>query len=255
MKLAVIIPAAGGSTRFGFGDKLSQDIEGRAVLLRSIECFTKREETTAIIVAAPPDELDGFKDRFGAQLGFHGAQIIEGGRNARWESVQAALAFVPDDATHIAVHDAARPNVSQELIDRVLDAARIHDAVLPGVRMTSTLKRVCDESVAIAQDDPIADAILGGPSDDVATASAHLVATTIDRENLVAAQTPQVFTRAVLMEAYASADEATLNGATDDATLVEALGKPVVVVEGDPRNLKITTADDLAMLKRLSVGF
>src|SRR6188768_3667526 len=105
MRICVILPAAGTSSRFG-GDKLGQELGGRPVLLRSVELFTKRDEVSAIIVAAPPDSLDDFRTRFGAQLSFHGARIVEGGRAERWETVKLALAATPDDCTHIAVHDA-----------------------------------------------------------------------------------------------------------------------------------------------------
>ena len=109
MKVAVIIPAAGASTRFDAGDKLAADLGGRPLLLRTVEIFTRREEVGQIIVAGPPDGLDAFKERFGAGLGFHGVQLVEGGRDARWETVRNALAVVADNCTHVAIHDAARP--------------------------------------------------------------------------------------------------------------------------------------------------
>ena len=100
MRMAVIIPAAGESTRFGDSDKLSQDLGGRPVLVRSVEPFTKRDEVACIIVAGPPtggpenssERWEEFKSRYGPVLGFHGAKIVPGGRTARWESV--ALWFV-----------------------------------------------------------------------------------------------------------------------------------------------------------------
>ena len=248
MKLAVIIPAAGQSTRFGFGDKLSQDLAGRPILLRAVEAFVKREETTGIVVAAPPDDIDGFKDRYGAQLGFHGARVVPGGSTDRWESVRNALSAIPEDATHVAIHDGARPNVAPELLDRILDAARVHPAVIPGVRVTSTLKRIGSETVKAAQDDAIADAILGDIDESTGAPAARLVEETISRENVVAIQTPQVFTRDVLLQAYEQSD---LDDATDDAMLVERLGQPVVVVEGDPANIKVTNEQDLHLLRRL----
>lgn len=248
MKLAVIIPAAGQSTRFGFGDKLSQDLAGRPILLRAVEAFVKREETIGIVVAAPPDDLDGFRDRYGAQLGFHGARVVAGGATERWESVRNALAEIPDDATHVAIHDGARPNIAPELLDRILDAARVHDAVIPGVRVTSTLKRIGTETVKGAQDDAIADAILGDIDEATGAPAAHLVEETISREQVVAIQTPQIFTRELLVRAHAQSGT---EDATDDAMLVERLGEPVVVVEGDPANIKVTSEEDLHLLRRI----
>jgi 2-C-methyl-D-erythritol 4-phosphate cytidylyltransferase len=248
MKLAVIIPAAGGSTRFGHGDKLSQDLGGRKLLLRAVEAFAKRDETTSLIVAAPPEDLSGFKDRFGPQLSFHGATIVEGGRTERWESVRNALAVVPDDTTHVAVHDAARPLVSQELLDRILDAARVHPAVIPGIAVSSTLKRIGSQTVKAARDDGIADAILGTPDTGSGVPVARMVKETVSREGLVAIQTPQVFDKKLFIRAY---DQDDLAGATDDAMLVEKLGESVVVVEGDPFNIKVTTQQDLDLIRRL----
>jgi 2-C-methyl-D-erythritol 4-phosphate cytidylyltransferase/2-C-methyl-D-erythritol 4-phosphate cytidylyltransferase/2-C-methyl-D-erythritol 2,4-cyclodiphosphate synthase len=87
MRIGVIIAAAGKSSRFGAGDKLSQDLGGRPVLLRTVEAFTKRDEVVAIVVAGPPDDIEGFRARFGPALGFNGAKIVEGGRTERWESI------------------------------------------------------------------------------------------------------------------------------------------------------------------------
>ncbi|MHC4832577.1 MAG: IspD/TarI family cytidylyltransferase [Planctomycetota bacterium] len=248
MKICTIIPAAGSSRRFGLGDKLSQDLGGRALLLRTVELFTRREEVASIIVAAPPEEeaFERFRDRYGAQLGFHGVRIVAGGRVERWETVQRALDAVPEDATHIAVHDAARPAASDELIGRIFEAAKVHAAVVPGVSITSTVKRVGEETVAAAEDDALASAILGDAGRD--EVSARVVEATLPRDRLVLAQTPQVFEASLLRRAYAEGDPAET---TDDASAVERLGEPVVVVEGDPRNVKVTTADDLAMVRAL----
>jgi len=246
MRVCVILPAAGSGARFG-GDKLSQDLGGRPVLLRTVELFAKRAEVASIVVAAPPDALDEFRMRYGAQLSFHGARIVEGGRAERWETVKLALAAVPDDCTHVAIHDAARPAASQDLLDRVFAAAEVHDAVIPGLSVTSTLKRVSDELIAAAQDDVLASAILGEVGRDAV--SARRVIETIPRKGLVAVQTPQVFATALIRRAYGASD---LGGATDDAQIVERLGEPVVVVEGESRNVKLTTPDDLTLVRRES---
>ncbi|MFO0828797.1 MAG: 2-C-methyl-D-erythritol 4-phosphate cytidylyltransferase [Phycisphaerales bacterium] len=247
MRVCVILPAAGSGTRFG-GDKLSQDLGGRPVLLRTVELFTKRDEVAHIVVAAPPDALDEFRMRFAAQLSFHGARVVEGGRRERWETVKLALAAVPDDCTHVAVHDAARPAASPELLDRVFAAAQVHDAVIPGIPVTSTLKRVGEQLLAGAEDDALASAILGDVGKE--RSSARAVLETVPRAGLVAVQTPQVFTTSLLRRAYAAGDP---SGATDDAQLVERLGERVVVVDGEARNLKITTQDDLSLI-RLVLG-
>ncbi len=246
MRVSVIIPAAGSSRRYGT-DKLGQDLGGRAVLLRTVELFTRRDEVKSIIVAGPPDELDDFRMRYGAQLGFHGVQIVAGGTTERWETVRNALAVVPSDATHVAVHDAARPGASDELLGRVFEAAKVHPAVIPGLPVADTLKRVSEQAIRAEEEDAIADMILG-ESSEAATSKGRFVESAIDRARVVAVQTPQVFEISLLRRAYAQAD---LSGATDDAGLVERLGERVLVVDGEFRNLKLTVPDDLAVMRAM----
>ncbi len=246
MRIGVIIAAAGKSARFGAGDKLSQDLGGRPVLLRTVEAFTKRDEVAAIVVAGPPDDMEGFRARFGPALGFNGARIVEGGRTERWESIARAIQALPDDITHIAVHDGARPCVGNDLLGRIFAAAEVAPAVVPGVPVRDTLKRVGDATVSAAADDAIADFILGDVGK--ASTSGRPVVETVSREGLVAVQTPQVFDAALLRRAYATAE---LAGTTDDASVVERLGEPVLVVEGDARNIKITTEEDLQLVRAL----
>jgi len=246
-RVGVVIPAAGRSTRFGLGDKISQDVGGRPMLLRSVELFARRDDVGAIVVAAPPDSLDEFRERWGTQLGFHGARIVAGGTVERWETVRNSLAAVPEECTHVAVHDAARPAATEELIARVFDAARVHDAVIPGDPVTSTLKRVSDETIDAEEADAVADLILGEISESTKIKGRRVVGT-VPRERLVAVQTPQVFRAELLRRAYAQPD---LDGATDDAMLVERLGAEVIVVDGDPRTVKVTTQADLALVRAL----
>lgn len=245
MKVCVILPAAGSGTRFG-GDKLAQDLGGRPLLLRTVELFTKRDEVGCILVAAPPDALDEFRMRYGAQLSFHGARIVAGGKAERWETVKLALAAVPEDCTHVAIHDAARPAATDDLLARVFAAAALHDAVIPAVPVTATLKRVGAAAVAASEEDALASAILGDVGRERTTA--HRVVETVPRAGLVAVQTPQVFRTELIRRAYASA---ALEGATDDAQVVERLGEQVMVVEGDSRNVKVTTPDDLFLVRAL----
>jgi 2-C-methyl-D-erythritol 4-phosphate cytidylyltransferase len=250
MNVCVIIPAAGRSRRFGESDKLAQDLGGRALLIRTVELFAKRDDVRSIVVAGPPEpaeEFEAFRDRYGPTLGFHGATIIAGGRAERWETVRNALAAVPDDATHVAVHDAARPGASKELLDRTFDAASRLPAVVPALAVSSTLKRVSSREEEIAgddADDALADAILG--DEGKTSLRARRVIETVDRSDLVEIQTPQVFEASLLRRAY---DQADLGGATDDAALVERLGEPVYTVEGDPCNFKITRPADLRVMR------
>jgi len=145
-----------------------------------------------------------------------GAQ--EGGET-RSASVRAGLAAVPPDVDIVVVHDAARPLAGPELFERVVAAVGAGaDAAVPGVAISDTVKRV----------------------------DGHRVTATLDRRDLVAVQTPQAFRAQVLRRAHAGSADA-----TDDAALVEAMGGTVVVVDGDRRNLKITSPDDLVVARAL----
>lgn len=247
MRIGVILPAAGQSKRFGGGDKLAQDLGGRALLLRTVEALTKREEVVRIVVAGPPDDFEAFREKFAATLGFHGATVVEGGRTERWETVRNALAAIDEDCTHIAVHDAARPGVSDDLLSRVFTAAKSLSAVVPAVPIAGTVKRGGKaETIGDADDDVLADAILGDAGR--MTIEARSVLETVDRAGLFEVQTPQVFEASLLRRAYEQSD---LDGATDDAMLVERLGEPVYLVPGERRNLKVTTRDDLNLMRAI----
>ena len=142
------------------------------------------------------------------------ADAVVAGGETRSASVRSGLAVVPDDADVIVVHDAARPWASPALWARAIAALDRADAAVPGVAVVDTLRE------------------RGG--------------STVDRERFVAVQTPQAFRADVLRRAHASEPEG-----TDDASLVEAAGGTVVLVDGEPSNRKITTPDDLAMLRGL----
>lgn len=248
MNLSIIIPAAGASSRYtsagGHRSKLDEDLGGRPVLQRTVELFCKRDDVGSIIVAGPREGYDEFAMRHGDKLGLMGVTLCKGGATHRWETVKEALALVPDDATHIGVHDAARPCAPIELIDRLFAALEHYPAVIPGVPVPDTIKRVGADAVEPEDLDPV-DAILGGAGKPKLLA--HPVEETIDRRGLMLVQTPQLFERPVLERAYAQDDLSS----TDDAGLVERLGERVVVIEGDARNIKITTPGDLAQARKL----
>jgi 2-C-methyl-D-erythritol 4-phosphate cytidylyltransferase len=161
--------------------------------------------------------------------------------------VKNALALAPADCTHIAVHDAARPCLPLELLDRLIDAAAKEPAVIPALEIAETLKRVV-ETDEEREEDPL-DRILGvGPGGRVRVRRVReTVARVVDGAGLVSVQTPQVFEAGLLRRAYAQADLSS----TDEAQLVERLGEPITVVEGDPRNIKITRPADLALARAI----
>ena len=250
MKTAVILPAAGSGTRFADPSRVAKgknkieiDLAGRPVFMCAIEMFSQRNDVAQIILAVHPEHLETFKFRWGDKVAFHDVQLIAGGTVGRWETVQRALEVVSDECSHVAVHDAARPMTPQLLIDRVFTAAENHSAVIPGLRVSHTLKRV--ENAPSQNDhtdqDRRLDAILGSTEADLSIWS---VIETIPRADLFEVQTPQIFERALLQRAYAALDPQAGSNITDDAQLIELIGEPVHLVEGSTLNIKLTYATD-----------
>jgi 2-C-methyl-D-erythritol 4-phosphate cytidylyltransferase len=218
-KFAVILPAAGGSTRFRDKEKKPfANLDGRPVWLRSAELFVTREDVCQCIIVIAKGDQEVFRRRSGAHLAFMNVQVADGG-GERFESVANALALVKPEADFVAVHDAVRPCLTEELIQSVFTKAQTSGAAILASPVSETVKEVDGQ---------------------------RQVRSTVSRQGLWAAQTPQVFRRDWLMEAYARRAELGKD-ITDDAQLVEALGHPVHVVEGAPLNLKITTKADLAL--------
>ncbi|TWT96017.1 2-C-methyl-D-erythritol 4-phosphate cytidylyltransferase [Botrimarina colliarenosi] len=216
-KFAVLVLAAGRSSRFGDATdkKPFVTLDGRAVWMHSVERFVARTDVCQTIVVVSSEDREDFHRNFGANLLFMGADLCEGGAE-RADSVRAGLAKVSGDATHIAIHDAARPLVTVDEVDRVFAAAVETGAAILATPVTATLKRVADNRVT----------------------------ETAPRDGLWAAQTPQAFELGLFRRAVAAAEGAVV---TDDAQLIERLGEPVAIVEGSPQNLKITTQDDLKL--------
>jgi 2-C-methyl-D-erythritol 4-phosphate cytidylyltransferase len=221
-RFAVILPAAGRSSRFGGGGKKPFiDLAGRPVWLWSTERFLARPDVCQCIIVVAPEDQETFRRRFGADLSGRPIRIADGGRE-RFESVANALALLADDADHVAVHDAARPCVTDDLIDRVFARAAETGAALAAVPVTDTVKRGDERGQVLA---------------------------TAPRQGLWLAQTPQVFRRDWLLAAYAGRSR--LGPVTDDAQLVEAAGHPVYLVHGSAANRKITTREDLTLAEAI----
>jgi 2-C-methyl-D-erythritol 4-phosphate cytidylyltransferase len=199
-----IVVAAGSGTRFG-GPKQYAPLGSRRVIDWSLA--TARQLTDGVVAVVPSDRV--------ADPGLDADTVVAGGPT-RSASVRAGLAALPADATHVLVHDAARPVPLASLWRRVLDALfEGADAVVPVVPLTDTLREV-----------------EGG---------------TVDRDRFVAVQTPQGFRVDVLRGAHRGDPDG-----TDDASLVEAAGGKVVVVDGDRDNVKVTNSGDLAHAELLT---
>ena len=215
---AVILPAAGKSTRFRdrYYKKPFAPLENRAVWLHAADHFLKRDDVKQVILVIAPEDQQEFQAKFNANVTILGIDVVLGG-DSRATSVGNGLAQVRDDIDFIAVHDAARPCLADAWIDQVFSTARKTGAAILGVPVSSTLKRVSESGV---------------------------IEETIPREKVWEAQTPQVFAREILLEAYRRRDG--FQG-TDEAQLVERIGHPVTIVPGSPINLKVTTKEDLRL--------
>jgi 2-C-methyl-D-erythritol 4-phosphate cytidylyltransferase/2-C-methyl-D-erythritol 2,4-cyclodiphosphate synthase len=214
MSVGAIIVAAGRGTRLG-GDrpKQLQRIGDRTMLRRSVEAFDGHPGIDVIVVVLPADLVEEGPALVGGTT--RPCHFAPGGER-RQDSVSNGISCLPPEVDRVLVHDAARPFVSVEVIDRVLDAVQKHEAVVPAVPARDTVKRVDRDR--------------------------RLVTATLPRDEIWLAQTPQGFHRDVLVDVMAAGAGAE---ATDEAALAERSGRAVTVVKGDDANVKITTPDDL----------
>ena len=254
MNISVILPAAGLGTRFAAGgssagSKVEYELRGKAVFLRAADLFLGRADVTQVILAVDPDKLDDFQFRWDDKLSFMGVTLVAGGVTDRWETVQKAIGHVSSDATHIAVHDAARPLASSTMIDCVFAAAEQYDAVVPGLPVSDTLKRMGEVSSDALGKDHL-DALFSEPGTTPPNTPRPVIET-VPRAGMYRVQTPQVFRADLLRDCYAGLDEQSASGITDDAWVVEQAGHTVHVVDGDAMNLKLTRPDDAELLEAI----
>jgi 2-C-methyl-D-erythritol 4-phosphate cytidylyltransferase len=215
-----VVAAGQGSRLRGPVPKQYRELAGVPMLLRALRPFTAHPEVEHVVVVLPPGDVT-VPPPWLAGLAGGGLTLAAGGAE-RTDSVAHGLAALPGHCRTVLVHDAARPLVDRGTIDRVIELARTGTAAVPAVPLGDTLKET-------------------EPDDPTLT-----VRSTIPRERLWRAQTPQGFSRALLEEAHARARQDGLRG-TDDAMLLERLGAPVRLVEGSQLNFKVTTEEDLRL--------
>ena len=215
---SVVIAAAGQSRRFQHpGDKKPFiKLNQKPVFLHSIERFQKRRDVIQTIIVIAEQDREDFFSRFDANVAVLGLDVVIGGAE-RSDSIGNALQKVDSQADLVAIHDAARPCVPEDDIESVFQAAAREGAAILGTPINSTLKRVDSE---------------------------NRICQTVDRRELWAAQTPQVFRREWIQEAYRQIGDFQ---PTDEAQLFERLGRPVTLVEGSPLNIKITRREDIRL--------
>ena len=220
MSVWAILAAAGSGERLGLDrPKAFAPLNDRPLVAEPLERLDASEWVEGIVIAAPPEWEEPCILVAEELAAGKVSKAVTGGAT-RSESVRAALTEVPDDVPVVLVHDAARPLITNEMIERVITALEPGwDGAVPTLSIADTVKRVDGEAIA----------------------------ETLDRTGLVTAQTPQTFDANVLRDAFSTLQQ-TVTKSTDCASLVEANGGRVRAVEGDPRLLKVTTAADLELV-------
>lgn len=232
MKVIVVIPAAGLGTRMAppsaskaQKSKQFTELAGTPILIHTLRKFAAHPAISEIWIALRPSEISGFRTRLereGKDILQKKVQLVEGGEHRQQSVANAIRAISAADDDIVLVHDAVRPFITSEIIQDVIAASQKYGAAIAGMPAVDTVKQV-DR-----------------------TADGALITTTVPRERVVMAQTPQGFRYGILKKAF---DEAAADGfmGTDEASLVERSGKEVAVVMGSPRNIKITTPADMEL--------
>ena len=220
--LTAIIVAAGSSKRLGF-DKLTASVAGKPVIVHTIEAFQGTFSVDEIVVVTRVDRIEEFKDLLGSAKKI--SAILAGGEH-RHDSVQAGMRRISGSTTFVAVHDAARPLVTPAQVEEVFEHALFHNAATLAEPVRDTLKRV-DSQLMVTE--------------------------SVDRQNLYAMQTPQIFERELLEKAYRKVAE---RGqiVTDEVSAVQLLGQEIALIENREPNFKITYERDLSLAEAVLLG-
>jgi 2-C-methyl-D-erythritol 4-phosphate cytidylyltransferase len=188
--------------------------------LHAAEKFLDHDDVKQVVIVIAPEDREYFMDKFGADIAFLGIKVAEGGKH-RSDSVFSGFAALKKEIEFVAIHDAARPCLAARWIDDVFKTAVTTGAAILATPVVSTLKRTDEQ---------------------------HCIEDTVDRTNLWEAQTPQVFSRTLLADAFGKDTQRT---ATDEAQMAEAAGHTVTVVNGSPMNLKITSKEDVRLAEQI----
>lgn len=226
-RIAAILPAAGLGTRMGSDvPKQFLELDGVPIVVFTLRRLSQCVDISEFLIATRPDEVQALEQRLSKEDLGRPIRVVKGGET-RQQSVGNALAKISTDTELVLVHDAVRPFITREQVDRVIAEARARGAAILGVPAIDTVKEVRRATLP----------------EDVA-----LISATIPRERIVLAQTPQAFQVAVLKEAFARAEQDGFT-ASDEAALVERTGRDVYVVHGSERNIKITRPADMELAR------
>ena len=212
-KITVVIPAAGSGKRFGENKQL-KILGDRPLVFHTLKPFIDSELINEIVVVAPKNDVQQLSRELKSMISVKSVMVVAGG-NTRQKSVFNGLKAASDSSELICVHDAVRPFVTKELIEKAVNACSEHDGVIVAQSSTDTIKKVMDDQIM----------------------------ETLPRETIWRAQTPQVFSKSALQEALKMAEDENIQG-TDEASLLERIGYQVGFVEGSSLNIKITTEED-----------
>ena len=218
---SVVVVAAGSSERMG-ADKMLMTLGAKPVIIRTLMAFQQSPMVDDIVVVTRQEKIMGLADMIKLYDISKVTQVISGGAT-RMESALAGVSAVKEGAKLIAIHDGARPLVTQGVIRRVVEAANEHMAAVPAVPCVDTLKQVNQEGVVIGS---------------------------VDRSSVVRVQTPQVFDADLIKGALSRAVEKNLP-LTDDCSAMEMMGVKTYVVEGDAGNIKLTEPDDMILAEAI----
>ena len=213
MKITVVIPAAGSGKRFGENKQL-KILGDRPLVFHTLRPFIDSELINEIVVVAPKNDVQQLSRELKSMISVKSVMVVAGG-NTRQKSVFNGLKAASDSSELICVHDAVRPFVTKELIEKAVNACSEHDGVIVAQSSTDTIKKVMDDQIM----------------------------ETLPRETIWRAQTPQVFSKSALQEALKMAEDENIQE-TDEASLLERIGYQVGFVEGSSLNIKITTEED-----------
>ena len=219
--VTAIFPAAGrGSRMKADRNKILLELAGESILIQTLKKFARIDRISKMIIAVSKEEIPIIKNLLESKNFSKPIQIVEGGSERQF-SIYNAIKKIPSESEIVLIHDAARPLISVEIIDRVIDSAIEFGGSIAAVPEKNTIK--------IATSDQFVDK-------------------TLPRNLLWEIQTPQAFRREIIEKAYESAISDKFLG-TDDSSLVERIGYPVKIVESESSNIKITTPDDLLFAK------
>lgn len=228
--ITAVFPAAGSSVRMGKGlgavkNKNFLELMGEPVLIRTLKTFSKCERVKFLVVIVGADEIETVEKLLKSTAGLKPYTVTAGGSERQY-SIANGLKLVPEESEIVLVHDAARPLISLQTIENVINAAEEFGGAIAAVHEKNTIKIIDDEG---------------------------FVRITPRRVHLASIQTPQGFKKKILFDAYAKAEEDNFLG-TDDASLVERIGQPVKVVWGEYENIKITTPEDIKIAETFLKG-